>query len=142
MITMHLSQKQGIPQRNIFSLGTSHQRYETFHSSHSGCHGCFYSFQYLPLPDIPVPEPSPKAAYGKVHLNFVADLWDVLHTPLTAKIVHSTYPLTFEALNQSYGYVLYCTRIQGHFPDPSPLELKGLADRAYIYIDQVRFTSN
>ena len=47
-------------------------------------------------------------------------------------------PKTFEALHQAYGYVLYCTVIQGHYPSPALLELNNLADRAHLYIDKVR----
>lgn len=45
--------------------------------------------------------------------------------------------MTFEALKQAYGYVLYCTVVKGHYPSPALLELTGLADRAYVYIDKV-----
>jgi hypothetical protein len=94
--------------------------------------------QYLPLPDFPVPTASPKAAYGHVHLHYVANLWGLLSTPIAGRPLLSTYPLTFEALGQANGYVLYCTQLSGHFPDPSLLEVKGLADRAYLYIDMVK----
>ncbi len=97
----------------------------------------FNLLQYLPLPDYPVPLPSPKAAYGHVHLHYVASLWDMLSTRLAGTVLHSNYPMTFEALGQAHGYVLYCTQLRGHFPDPALLEMKGLADRAYIYIDLV-----
>ncbi|EFX89607.1 hypothetical protein DAPPUDRAFT_303198 [Daphnia pulex] len=91
--------------------------------------------KYLPLPDFPVPVASPKAAYGHVHLHYVANLWDLLSTPIAGRPLQSTYPMTFESLGQANGYVLYCTQLRGHFPDPALLEVKGLADRAYLYID-------
>ena len=70
-------------------------------------------------------------------LNYVADLWDLLETPLARQMGHSGSPKTFEALGQAQGYVLYCTVVQGHYHDPSLLEIKGLADRGYIYVDKV-----
>ena len=119
----------------------------------------FVLLQYLPLPDFPVPLPNPKASYGHVHLHYVANLWyvhlkkiillsativanpyplrDMLSTRLVGTALRSNYPQTFEALGQAHGYVLYCTQLHGHFPDPALLEMKGLADRAYIYIDMV-----
>lgn len=97
----------------------------------------FILLQYLPLPPYPVPVSNPKAAYGHVHLHYVADLWDMLATRLSEGPIQSTYPLTFEDLGQAHGYILYCTQLQGHYPDPALLEMKGLADRAYIYIDMV-----
>ena len=94
--------------------------------------------KYLPLPDFPVPEPNAKAAYGPVYLHYAADLWDVLQTPLARPMGLFQSPKTFEALHQAYGYVLYCTVIQGHYPSPALLELNNLADRAHLYIDKVR----
>lgn len=84
-----------------------------------------------------MPVSNPKAAYGSVKLHYVANLWDLLATPLSRQSITSSSPLTFESLGQAHGYVLYCTQIKGHFPDPSLLELKGLADRAYVYLDKV-----
>jgi len=92
--------------------------------------------KYLPLPDFPVPEPNAKAAYGPVYLHYAADLWDVLQTPLARPMGLFQSPKTFEALHQAYGYVLYCTVIQGHYPSPALLELNNLADRAHLYIDK------
>lgn len=91
----------------------------------------------MSLPDLPEPSPNPKASYGLVKLNYVANLWDLMSTPLSSQPISSKYPLTFESLDQAHGYILYCTVIKGHFPDPSLLELKGLADRAYVYLDKV-----
>ena len=131
--------RREIRRKNISPLETSFQRY---------CFGFSNSFRtsfilpkYLPLPEYPVPGASPKAAYGRVHLHHVANLWDLLSTPLlAASPEHSTHPLTFEFLGQAHGFVLYCTPLRGHFPDPALLELKGLADRAYVYVDKVSKT--
>lgn len=106
----------------------------SFHSRFS----LFIFVQYLPLPDYPVPPASTKRAYGHVHLRHVADLWDLLSTPLLAgSPERSIQPMTFEALGQAHGYVLYCTTLIGQFSDPTLLELKGLADRAYVYVNKV-----
>ena len=50
--------------------------------------------------------------------------------------VASPTPLTFEQLNQGYGYVLYST----HFNQPlkGRLEIPGLRDYATIYVDGER----
>jgi len=92
--------------------------------------------KYLPLPDIPVPAANPKLSYGQVFLRYAGDLWDILETSLSRNMGVSPWPMTFEALKQAYGYVLYCTVVKGHYPNPALLELNGLADRAYVYIDK------
>ena len=70
-------------------------------------------------------------------MHHVAGLWDIIRTPMARDPVKSKFPMTFEALGQSQGFVLYCTKIHGHYSDPALLELKGLGDRAYIYLDKV-----
>ncbi len=58
---------------------------------------------------------------------------DVLAFAEKQKAVSSETPLTFEQLNQGYGYVLY-TR---HFNQPisGTLEIPGLRDYAVVYVD-------
>lgn len=92
--------------------------------------------KYLPLPDVPLPEAGPKTAYGQVFLHYAGDLWDILKTPLSRNMGVSARPMTFEALRQAYGYVLYCTVAREHYLSPALLELTNLADRAYVYIDK------
>jgi beta-galactosidase len=58
-----------------------------------------------------------------------ASLWRSLPTPISSKT-----PLAFEDLDQSYGYVLYRTRLDEG--DGGSLVLKGLHDYAQVYIDQ------
>ena len=58
-----------------------------------------------------------------------ASLWRNLPTPVDSKV-----PLTFEDLDQSYGYVLYRTGLDDG--DGGKLVLVGLHDYAQIYIDQ------
>jgi beta-galactosidase len=58
-----------------------------------------------------------------------ASLWRNLPTPVNSKT-----PLTFEDLNQAYGYVLYRTGLDEG--EGGKLVLEGLHDYAQIYIDQ------
>ena len=58
-----------------------------------------------------------------------ASLWRNLPTPIKSKTL-----LTFEDLDQSYGYVLYRTGLDEG--DGGPLVLEGLHDYAQVYIDQ------
>ena len=48
----------------------------------------------------------------------------------------STYPINFERLNQSSGFMIYETKISDHRQtDPVLLSVPGLRDRGYIFLD-------
>ncbi|KAI5729804.1 hypothetical protein M8J76_006816 [Diaphorina citri] len=91
--------------------------------------------QYLPAPSLPPPKPAPKADYGQIILSPAASIFDkVAQTlpPLT-----SAFPLSFEALDQSFGFVLYETIIpDARFPDPALLTISGLRDRGQVFVDE------
>ncbi|XP_023159791.2 beta-galactosidase [Drosophila hydei] len=93
--------------------------------------------RYLPLPDIPVPAPVPKRAYGTVRLLSCCTLLsDESRDKLSTGVVRSPKPKTFEALDQYSGLVLYETWLPAQFKrDPSVLHVRGLADRGYVYVD-------
>ena len=80
-----------------------------------------------------VPDP-PKAIpvieIPSISLNKVADI--LTYAKSQSKVHHSN-PLTFEQLNQPYGYVLY----ERHFNQPvsGTLEIKGLRDYAVVYVN-------
>lgn len=48
--------------------------------------------------------------------------------------VKSNYPLTMEALDSNYGYVLYKTTVK-NYGEPERLKVIEVADRVHIYID-------
>lgn len=93
--------------------------------------------RYLPLPDMPVPTPVPKRAYGTVRLLSCCSLFsDEGREKLSTGVVRSAKPKTFEALNQYSGLVLYESWLPSQFKrDPSILHARGLADRGYVYVD-------
>lgn len=76
------------------------------------------------------PAPNPVIEIPSIKLTKVAD---VLAFAEKQKPVSADTPLTFEQLNQGYGYVLY-TR---HFNQPisGTLEIPGLRDYAVVYVD-------
>lgn len=78
------------------------------------------------LPNVP-PTP-PVIEIPKIELTESASLFDNLGTP-----VKSEKPLSFEDLNQGYGYVLYRTRIQG--PVDATLKIKELRDYAVVCVN-------
>ena len=97
--------------------------------------------KYLPLPPGPVPPASSKTAYGKVEMKEYAWLFD---TPnLVTKTVVADNPLTFEELDQSYGFVLYKAKQSlrmfakdGPFNKSFNITVNGVHDRAYIFVDE------
>lgn len=83
--------------------------------------------------DYPLPE-APKAfpliEIPSIELQQVADLLAITETQ---EAVQGDKPLTFEELNQGYGYVLY----RRHFNQPisGKLTIEGLRDYATVYVD-------
>ncbi len=76
-----------------------------------------------------VPPSHPHAAYPVAPVERSASLWRNLPMPVKAKT-----PLTFEQLDQNYGYVLYRAGLDEG--DGGALVLAGMHDYAQIYVDQ------
>ena len=77
----------------------------------------------------PVPKSLPASAFPISRPVLSASLWRNLPTPVVSRAL-----LTFEDLDQSYGYVLYRTGLDEG--DGGPLVLNDLHDYAQVYIDQ------
>ncbi|WP_432037443.1 glycoside hydrolase family 35 protein [Streptomyces cucumeris] len=87
--------------------------------------------RHAPVPDTPLPPPSKKICHLGVELGETATLFeavDVLGSP-----VASETPVTMERLGQSFGFVLYETRLER--PGPALLEFEAVHDRAQIFVD-------
>ncbi|HTW48846.1 MAG TPA: beta-galactosidase family protein [Acidobacteriaceae bacterium] len=76
----------------------------------------------------PVPTPPALTAIPAFTLTRAASLWDNLPAP-----VHSDQPLTMEAMDQAYGYILYRTVITG--PVTGDLAIGAVHNYAQVYID-------
>ncbi|KAL1456741.1 hypothetical protein WDU94_001445 [Cyamophila willieti] len=92
--------------------------------------------EYLPPPPLPPPKPTPKADYGQLTVYPIASIFDPI-----AQVVpplRSPIPLSFEALDQAFGFVLYETIIPegSELLDPAFLQVPGLRDRAQVFIDE------
>ena len=81
------------------------------------------------LPEVPAT--TPVIEIPKIELTESASLFDNLGTP-----VKSEKPLSFEDLDQGYGYVLYRTKISG--PVDATLKIKELRDYAVVCVDGKR----
>ncbi len=78
----------------------------------------------------PIPAPIPVIDIPSIKLNKAVDLFAIKEK--MASVVSDT-PLSFEDLNQGYGYVLYSK----HFTQPisGKLEIRGLRDYAIVYVN-------
>lgn len=89
--------------------------------------------KYLPagtlLPDVPAAKPA--VALPLINFTNKTALFDML-----PKATTNATPLTFEALNQGYGFVLYRTILQN--PAPGILKIDGLRDYGIVFINGKR----
>ena len=81
------------------------------------------------LPDVPAPKPA--AALADITFTKAVSVFDLLGTP---KI--NTSPLTFEDMNQAYGYMLYRTSVPGG--TKGWLKIKELRDYGLVFINGKR----
>lgn len=90
---------------------------------------------YLDIPDINITT-SPKGNYGQVSMKYVSSFF-VANGTLLRKTGESQLPLSFEQMGQENGFVLYQTSIPKLFPDPAKLEIIGLHDRGYVFVNKM-----
>jgi len=93
--------------------------------------------KYLPLPPVPddLQNVTEKGNYGSVKMQYVSNIFTSI-TKLSTTRNTSTYPINFERLNQSSGFMIYETKISDHRQtDPVLLSVPGLRDRGYIFLD-------
>jgi len=87
--------------------------------------------KYESLPEGPLPQASPKLAPFTVELGERAGLLDNLDA--LSRPVRSAATKTMEELGQSYGFVLYRTRVSG--PRWGQLSPREVRDRAQVFLD-------
>lgn len=84
----------------------------------------------VPVPELTAKE-SAKKAYGKIEFKEYALLSDVIKN---YPVIKNKTPLSFEELNNGYGYVLYKTTVSCNGGE---LEITGLCDRANVFLGGV-----
>ncbi|HEY4108808.1 beta-galactosidase family protein [Puia sp.] len=77
------------------------------------------------LPEVPPAKPAVKV--GAVHLSEVGSVFGMLPAPVTA-----SRPMSFEELDQAYGYVLYRTDVDG---GGGLLRVGGLRDLGIVFVN-------
>uniref|UniRef100_A0A8V0YZJ3 Beta-galactosidase n=1 Tax=Gallus gallus TaxID=9031 RepID=A0A8V0YZJ3_CHICK len=87
-----------------------------------------------------IPPTTSKFAYGRVRLQKVGTVVEVLDRLSPSGPVKSTYPLTFVQLKQYFGFVLYRTKLPKNCTEPTQLSspFDGVHDRAYVSVDGVQ----
>ena len=79
-----------------------------------------------PLPEVPALKKT--IAIPTITFTSAADIFSILPKP-----VASVQPMTFEQLNQAYGYVLYRTKIKK--VHPGVLKINGLRDYGVVFVN-------
>ncbi|XP_063704009.1 beta-galactosidase [Culicoides brevitarsis] len=93
--------------------------------------------EFLPLPSLPIPEISPKVKFGPVSMRPISVLLsNFAKRRLSQGVIENRVPLTFEALNQYSGLVLYETTLPKINRDPVNLHAENVHDRAYVFVDR------
>lgn len=95
--------------------------------------------RYAKVPLGPVPPPTPKYAYGKVHMKKHSTFFEALSNLSKSGSVTSTYPLSMEQIDQNYGFALYHTKIPEKFlSSTQELQVPYLGDRGIVFVGKVR----
>ncbi|HYF69606.1 MAG TPA: beta-galactosidase family protein [Ohtaekwangia sp.] len=81
-----------------------------------------------PLKLPPLPSAKPAVQIPPIEFKDIVQLDEIL-----PKATENTHPLTFENLNQAYGYVLYRTKLND--AATGWLRIKGLRDYAIVYVN-------
>ncbi|HEY4206167.1 MAG TPA: beta-galactosidase, partial [Puia sp.] len=89
--------------------------------------------RHLPPGEVlpPVPAAKPAIELPVMHLSEPADILSMLPKP-----VHAVSPMSFEALHQPYGYVLYRTRLSGGVS--GVLSIRELRDYGLVFVNGKR----
>ncbi|XP_011918218.1 PREDICTED: beta-galactosidase-1-like protein isoform X2 [Cercocebus atys] len=92
-------------------------------------------FQEVPLG--PLPPPSPKMMLGPLTLHLVGHLLAFLDLLCPSGPIRSILPMTFEAVKQDRGFMLYRTYMTHTIFEPTPFWVpnNGVHDRAYVMVD-------
>lgn len=89
--------------------------------------------KYAPIPEVKLSKEIKRASYGDVKCEAKVSLFNVIDD--LSKKVTSPYPVSMERLDQSYGYILYRSKLHTESKVGS-IRLYEANDRANIFIDE------
>ncbi|WP_125665700.1 glycoside hydrolase family 35 protein [Paenibacillus baekrokdamisoli] len=87
--------------------------------------------KYVDLPELQLPSPIPKAAYGRVTVQQAAGLFDQLDR--LSSPIRTAAPQTMETLGQNDGFIVYESNISGPRGE-SELVIQDCHDRALVFL--------
>uniref|UniRef100_A0A8D8CS41 Beta-galactosidase n=3 Tax=Culex pipiens TaxID=7175 RepID=A0A8D8CS41_CULPI len=93
--------------------------------------------EFFPMPNSPIPRPARKMSLPSVVLKPVDSLLNkMLLSAIGSPAINARDPLTFEAMNQYSGLVLYEAVLpSGLKTDPIKLTVENIHDKGYVYVD-------
>nr|XP_020858375.1 beta-galactosidase-1-like protein isoform X2 [Phascolarctos cinereus] len=134
--------------QDILELGANVNMYMFHGGTNFGYwNGADWKKVYLPVTtsydyDAPISEagdPTPKLFAIQNVISKDGDLLNFLHVLCPDKPIHTHLPLTFEAVKQDYGFLLYRTWLPQNLTKPTQLWVQNssIHDRAYVMLDGV-----
>uniref|UniRef100_UPI00358E8D3E beta-galactosidase-like isoform X1 n=1 Tax=Myxine glutinosa TaxID=7769 RepID=UPI00358E8D3E len=91
--------------------------------------------KYIDEPMDPMPSPGLKYPYGFVPMRLYKEVIELLPFLAPYPPVKSKFPIDFEQMKQSHGFLLYQTSLPKAFDVHTPLKSAGIHDRAYVTIN-------
>lgn len=95
----------------------------------------------MPIVNIPVKN-STKMSYGSVKLDAKLSLLEADSDQVAKAYTNFKYPVTFEALQQYSGFMLYETTLPNTISEKGLLIANNVHDRALVYINRVSEEKN
>ncbi|CAL1533778.1 unnamed protein product [Lymnaea stagnalis] len=95
--------------------------------------------KYQKLPEIPIPPNTNKTGYGNISMEFVCIIQDALPFLSPGGPVLSSYPVPMEKIGFYAGFILYRFILTAEYANPTPLQSKGIRDRAVVMVNDVPF---
>ncbi|KAK4479564.1 hypothetical protein RD792_015082, partial [Penstemon davidsonii] len=80
-----------------------------------------------------VPSDNEKTAYGRIKLDKILFLYDMIDLKDLVDVVESEYPISMEAIGQIFGFVLYASEYTPNI-NGSVLSIPKVHDRAQVFI--------
>ncbi|XP_037085621.1 beta-galactosidase-like [Pollicipes pollicipes] len=91
-------------------------------------------YPYTNMTPLAVPDPLPVVAYGAVAMTWQTGLLQAVSQLNVTRVSHSAV-VPFCDVHQAYGFVAYSAAVTWKPTAPAVLDVPGLRDRAYVWVD-------